>query len=96
MTQAYKKHKRKQLFKRFRAIVILFLVLIGIKGLSEYGKPKLMGYTYDSGNTVWEMAEKYCPENMDIRELIAEIESLNGIKNSTVHAGSVYKIPIYE
>ena len=96
MTQAYKKHKRKQLFKRFRAIVILFLVLIGINSLSKYGKPKLMGYTYDSGNTVWEMAEKYCPENMDIRELIAEIESLNGIKNSTVYADSVYKIPIYE
>ena len=36
-------------------------------------------YTVSPGETLWEIAEKYCPEDMDIREYIYEIEKLNDI-----------------
>lgn len=36
-------------------------------------------YLVEPGETLWEIAEEYCPENMDICEYLYEIEQLNDI-----------------
>ena len=36
-------------------------------------------YTVTEGETLWTIAEEYCPEDMDIRKYIYEVEKLNDI-----------------
>ena len=74
--------------------VLLCAVLFAIGKGNQQGK--IIGYTYDSGNTVWEMAQRHCPNSMDIRKLAREIEQINGIEDHIVYANVTYKIPIYK
>ena len=79
--------------------VCVFAGLMMIVMLSAFAKgnpPKVVGYTYDSGNTVWEMATKHCPDGMKIRDFAKEIAKVNGIENNVVYANCSYKIPVYE
>ena len=80
-----------KLFFAFACTLVLAITVVA-KGNS----PKAIGYIYDSGDTVWEMAKRHCPENMEIQEFVKEIEKANDIKNSTVYKNWVYKIPVYE
>lgn len=78
-------------------IVLAYLVvLVAVTVAAKGNQPKIVGYTYDTGNTVWEMAKRHCPDNMDIRDFMREIEKANDIKDSTVYANYGYKIPVYE
>lgn len=90
------KAKTKRNLKRARALLILVSLIAVLTAMSKANEPKLVGYTYDSGNTLWGMAEKYCPSEMDIRDFIREIEELNGVQNSIVYKNQTYKIPVYE
>ena len=74
------------------ACVIAVTVMVAAKG----NQPKIVGYTYDSGSTVWEMAKKHCPKGMDIRHFVSEIEKANDIKDGIVYGNRTYKIPVYE
>ena len=85
--------------KCIRAVVVLVfmvatIVTLNTKANTNYSKP--VGYVYDTGNTVWEMAEKYVPSEMDIRDFVKEIEKANDIQKSTVYNGIMYKIPVYK
>ena len=60
------------------------------------GNPKIIGYTYDKGNTVWELAEEHCPKGMDVRDMVQEIKKANGLEDSVVYSNREYKIPVYE
>ena len=64
--------------------------------LAKITEPKIVGYTYDTGSTVWEMATRCCPARLDTQEVVREIEMLNGIENSVVYEGVQYKVPIYK
>ena len=74
------------------ACVIAVTVMVAAKG----NQPKIVGYTYDSGSTAWEMAKKHCPDGMDIRHFVSEIEKANDIKDGIVYGNRTYKIPVYE
>ena len=86
----------KRNLKRIRALVILMFLVTAVSVMSKANEPKLVGYTYDSANTLWGMAEKYCPSEMDKRDFIREIEKLNGIENSQIYKDISYQIPLYE
>ena len=58
--------------------------------------PKIAGYEYDTANTLWELSERYCPDNMDKREYIEAVKQLNGMKDDVVHPHVLYQVPIYE
>ena len=88
--------KRKIIIGLILIIVAVFIVAVfftlGCKG----NAPEIIGYTYDSGDTVWEMAQKCCPDKMDIRDVVREIEKINGIENAVVYDYMSYKVPIYQ
>lgn len=83
-----------------REIKLLFMLVcmfvVAITTFAKGNQRKIVGYVYDSGETVWEMASRHCPEDMDIQEFAREIEKANGIENSIVHKNWIYKIPVYE
>lgn len=93
-----KSASRKVIYRQRRitalAIIASTVLLTGV--VVKGNQPKIIGYTYDTGSTVWEMAQKHCPDGMDIRDVVREIEKINGIENATVYDYISYQIPIYE
>lgn len=44
-------------------------------------------YIVQSGDSLWSISYNYCPENVDRREWIAEVQQINGLPNSNIRAG---------
>lgn len=91
-----KLNKRNRKAKLRLFVMLICITAITITVVAKGNQPKIVGYIHDSGSTVWEMAQKHCPEDMDVRDFAREIERANGIKNSTVYEHCTYKIPVYE
>lgn len=77
-------------------ILLLICLAVVVITVSAKGKREIVGYTYDSGSTLWEMAERHCPNDMDIRDFISEIKNANEMESPIVYEGYLYKIPVYE
>lgn len=85
--------RKRNLFILLVVMLVLSCISISIKGNE---RREIVDYTYDMGNTVWEIAQANCPDGMDIREFAREIERVNGIENHVVYGGVVYKVPVYK
>ena len=89
-----KAKSRKAKAKLALTLVCLVAVVITVSAKGKHRE--VIGYTYDSGSTIWEIAERHCPDDMDIREFVSEIKKANGIENSIAYKGNPCKIPVYE
>ena len=89
--------KRRQRQKRIRAVLKLLTIaaIIWLAILLSGGKPKIVGYEYMTGTSLWDLSRN-CPETVDKRDCIAEIIALNAMAGSTVHANRLYVVPVYE
>ena len=81
---------------KFNLTVCILVLVMAVILLAKITEPRVVGYTYDTGNTVWEMASRCCPDGMDMQEVAREIERVNGIENSVVYDYMQYKVPVYE
>lgn len=82
-----------------KLLLVVFAILMMVVMISAFAKgsqQKVVSYTYDTGNTLWDMAEKHCPDNMDVRDFVREIKKANEMTNSVVYENRLYKIPVYE
>jgi cell division protein YceG involved in septum cleavage len=87
-------------FTVFLLVCIIFLIL-SMQGL--LGMDKAAGTiqkTYQtveikSGDTLWNIAGQYAPENMDIRKAVYQLEKLNGISATELMPGMEIQIPNY-
>ena len=59
---------------------------------SEYSEETV---TVQSGDTLWGIADAYCPDDMDKREYIREIEADNDC-TSVIRPGNVLTVRVYE
>lgn len=66
------------------AVAALLIIAYNSKSHHEFTENS---YYVAPGDTLWDIATIYCPDDMDKREYIAEIEKLNGMKNSGIYAG---------
>ena len=48
-----------------------------------------------SGDTLWNIAETYMPDNMDTRKAVYQICSLNDISADELYAGMTIQVPVY-
>ena len=87
-----RKAKAKSLLVLVCLVVMTVVIVVSAKGKSR----EAVGYIQDSGSTLWEIAERHCPNDMDIREFISEIKKANGMEDSVIYEGCLYKIPVYE
>lgn len=44
-------------------------------------------YRVKSGDSLWAISGQYCPDNVDRREWIEEVQSLNGLTSSFIYPG---------
>lgn len=74
--------------------LILLVLIIAITYQVRYEVPELetQEIYISSNQTLWGLGEKYCPENMDVRQWIFDVKKLNGMKTSEVYEGSTIKI----
>ena len=49
-------------------------------------------YTVKGGETLWGIASRNCPDDMDVREYIHEVSKINGIKDGAIHPGQVIEL----
>ena len=96
--------KKYRIANRFRFIVFMTLVLTAVFFLfSGFTNRAEAENSYDnsfrivevkSGESLWQIAKLYCPENEDIRMCIYEIKSINGLAGSEIYAGQTLTVPV--
>lgn len=97
-----KKKRRLQRQRRRNATVLLALLLIVVCTLFSCGakqkQPSITEYiTYivSDGDTIWEIAQYYCGNCIDIGIAVNQIEEINGISNATIYSGDSLLVPVY-
>ena len=85
----------KQKTKRaiFYLVVVLVLIFASLTIATRTSGNDLTyaTYTVQPGDTIWDIAEEYCPKGMDIREYIYKVREIND-SNCVIHPGQEMKI----
>lgn len=82
-------------FKFIRSIAILIFLLIALFNISiakTNSEAEIIDYNINKGETLWDIAKEYTPDNKDIRQTIYEIKQLNNMTDSTIYPGQTIKI----
>lgn len=78
-------------------ILLIVIVIIAIRLSNKEDKGyELTNYIVRTGDTLWSIAEKYAPDDMDIREYIYFIEEDNSIESKTIYPEMELKIRRYK
>lgn len=88
-------------FTIFMAVLILCIItvfgsLLGFNTVSSSSRNLYHQVQIESGDTLWDIAAEYGPEDSDVRKVINEICELNDITADELNAGSRIIIPVYE
>ena len=79
------------------AILLIVVVVIAIRLSNKEEKGyELTNYIVRTGDTLWSIAEKYAPDDMDIREYIYFIEEDKSIENKSIYPEMELKIRRYK
>lgn len=86
--------------RRFAMSSAVLISIIVVALLLSGGKADKQAYVEDtvvvrSGDTLWGIAELYCPEGMDKREYIRTLEADNDC-SANIRAGQVLTVRVYE
>lgn len=79
-------------------IVVIVAWIAGAGVLTVFAAPSVSKVeatklTVQPGDTLWQIAVKYKPEQMDTRVYIEGIVRINGLEDRGVQAGQVLKLP---
>ena len=74
------------------AVAVAAVLLAGAGKPREYSEETV---TVRSGDTLWGIAEQYCPDDMDKRDYVHMLEVDNGC-TSAIKAGDVLTVRVYE
>lgn len=91
-----KLRQRRRMAKGICLVILFFCILLLIGAVMVTEPPKVEAYEYDTCRTLWDLAERYCPEDMDKQTFIYEVMELNAMTNATVYGNRLYMVPIYE
>lgn len=78
-------------------LLISYLLVYGllkinvVEGIAE---SEFIEIHVKSGDTLWDLAKKFSPENQDIRKSLYEINTLNNLSSSEIYPGQIIKIPL--
>lgn len=50
----------------------------------------------EHGDSLWEIAEKHCNDNVSVREYVDELKTLNALTSETIHAGQHLLVSYYD
>jgi LysM repeat protein len=85
---------------RFRALSIISITVIVVllflsSAVQATGQvTETTEYRVKPGDTLWQIAQTYGPDNTDTRRIVAVIEKLNQIDGAILQAGQIIEIPL--
>lgn len=87
-------------FTVFMVIILLLLMstfatVLGANVVLSAQTPKYITVNVQPGDTLWMLAQKYSPSNIDKRRIIYEISLLNNLDKNYIYPGQVLKIPVF-
>lgn len=93
--------KQAQKNKRNRRLLLCGIIIAVVTSVILLAGAKEKETTYTettvyvtAGDTLWSIAQEYCPSNMDIRKYIHIIEQDNDC-TATIHNGDVLTVRVY-
>lgn len=75
-------------------LLMLGMVFLLIGRPAEAEAPVVTNeYVVSHGDTLWAIAKKSAVPGSDLRETIADIQLMNGLKGGTIHPGQILLVP---
>ncbi len=97
-----KRHRIKSKFRFCLTVTILLVILISAAGnlmgpnqALSLTKPVYTEIMIVNGDTLWELAKVYGPDDQDIRKVVHAICKINGISADSIQSGQKILIPRY-
>lgn len=76
-------------------IVVVILILGAVRSSGKPGFEMYETYVIENGDTLWDIAKKYKPENISYREYIYKLREYNGI-TAEIQPGQAIEVLILE
>lgn len=85
-----------------RALVLGLLLVLLVGALlflfqgaaqSSSGQPQITTVVVQPGDTLWEIADRFWPESVDLRTVVRELVDLNGLESKVLRPGQVLQVP---
>ena len=92
--------KSKFRFTLFMTIAILMFIsaagtIIGANNAESLTRPVYSEITVQSGDTLWNLADEFGPDDKDLREVVFAICEINDISADSIYPGQTILIPVY-
>ena len=99
-TKTRKKYKIVSKFRFTMFLTVIFAVGLfvgGVTGMydaSSMSEPLYTEVCVQSGDTLWDLAGSYGPQDEDVRKVVHAICKVNNISANNIHPGQTLQIPV--
>ena len=98
-----KKHYRIKSRFRFTIFVVLMMLtvvtsantVLGLYDASSLTVQEYVDIEICYGDTLWQIAQAYTPDDVDIRSAVHDICKINDISASELYPGQIIQVPVY-
>jgi len=90
----YKLKNRTRFFSLIFFISLIVFIIAYTASVSGYSEPEYVIITVQPGDSLWSIAQKYCDNSCDIRELIYKIKKINNMDSSLLVANTSIIVPV--
>ena len=97
--------KKYRINNRFRFITFMALMMVitvfaattmfGFNEADSLSTPSHVIVKVQPGDTLWDIADDYGPDDVDIRRVVYEICKLNDVNANSIHPGQTLIVPEY-
>ncbi|MDE0120908.1 MAG: LysM peptidoglycan-binding domain-containing protein [bacterium] len=78
-------------------LVVIFagalLLLFEGEAVGASGQQEMEAVVVSPGETLWEIADRFSPESVDLRVVVRELVELNGLESKVLRPGQVLQVP---
>jgi len=99
-----KKHYRIKSRTRFTAFVVIMILMsvtsvnsmLGLYDASSLTAQEYIDVEINTGDTLWDIAATYMPDDVDTRRAVHKLCSINDISANEIYPGQTIKVPVYQ